>query len=443
MTGGELDVGTLLWTGAASLLISVLMLRWGLWPRRRGEEPYCRRCHYNLTGLTSDRCPECGTHISTETTVHGRRQRRPLITVIALFLAALAAMCFVQSGRQYDWYRTWPFAWVKAGLGSANAQTAQRAWEELVRRERVERLSSRHQAELIELYLAEQVAPAPTHLLLSSMMNYLGERFLEDELSDENKTAFFEQIITLDLQVRPRIVVGDRLPYAMPWSGNRGPGGSFWLHLDDCPLLIDGRPTGRIARRGKSEKTWGGVGGMSKYGRPCDLAPGQHTLSTIAEVRYYHGRFKDVDQSRLCHVQTLHLEAKFEVLETEPDDFMKPVDDPSLKENLLISVRPQDLALAGDPKTFTWTIAMTGLPMNVAFDVYVRVGTREQHLGVVSGRPERGTHYHSSENSWNHEPVDTVDVILRSSEEMARKTIDIYEFWEGELVHEDVPVEIK
>ncbi len=32
--------------------------------RRRDDTPRCTKCGYNLTGLTEDRCPECGESFS-------------------------------------------------------------------------------------------------------------------------------------------------------------------------------------------------------------------------------------------------------------------------------------------------------------------------------------------------------------------------------------------
>ena len=443
MTGGELSTGTLLLAGTLLLFGGALLLKKGLWPCRRGDEPFCRGCQYNLTGLTSNRCPECGQVVTVESTIYGQRNRRPRIVAIALLFTALAMGCFLQAGRKQDWYRVWPVAWVKADLNSGRASAVQRAWEELMRRDQAGRLSDRQQADLVKWCLAEQVAPAPTHLMLRDMMDYLATRFLEGTLSSEDKTTFFEQIITLDLQVRPRIVVGDRLPFSMPWPMNRGPAMSFWFQLDECPLLIDGRPVGRRARRGKTEHAWGGVGGTSRYGRAWDLAPGSHTLGTLTEVRYYRGPYKGVEESRLCHTQTLRLEERFEVLATEPADFVKAVDDPSLKDDMFLCVRPEHLALKGDSKVFTCDIHMSGLQMNVAFDVYVRTGKYEEHVGQCFSRPGPGTHSFGVEASWERGAVDNIDIILRSSEEMARKTVDIYEFWQGELVHEDIPVEIE
>ena len=49
----------------ALILGGIVLLVRGLYPRRQGDTPYCRKCHYNLTGTNLDaddaRCPECGT----------------------------------------------------------------------------------------------------------------------------------------------------------------------------------------------------------------------------------------------------------------------------------------------------------------------------------------------------------------------------------------------
>jgi hypothetical protein len=37
-------------------------------------------------------------------------------------------------------------------------------------------------------------------------------------------------------------------------------------------------------------------------------------------------------------------------------------------------------------------------------------------------------------------PLESVDVILRSSPDTARSTVDIFEIWQGELIFQDVDV---
>ena len=46
--------------GLAVYLLRVILFKYELGER---PVPTCRRCGYNLTGLTSDKCPECGSPI--------------------------------------------------------------------------------------------------------------------------------------------------------------------------------------------------------------------------------------------------------------------------------------------------------------------------------------------------------------------------------------------
>ncbi len=53
-----------LWIPALVLAVPTLFF----WRRsRRHRAGYCRKCRYNLTGLTEPRCPECGTEFDPAT----------------------------------------------------------------------------------------------------------------------------------------------------------------------------------------------------------------------------------------------------------------------------------------------------------------------------------------------------------------------------------------
>lgn len=47
-----------LWLPVVVVALPTALLQY--WGRRRRVPGYCRRCGYNLTGLTDARCPECG-----------------------------------------------------------------------------------------------------------------------------------------------------------------------------------------------------------------------------------------------------------------------------------------------------------------------------------------------------------------------------------------------
>ena len=64
-----------LWSYPLGFLKLVLLFGWfavGAWllltARRRGEgtAPHCLMCGYDLTGLTSECCPECGTKLTAD-----------------------------------------------------------------------------------------------------------------------------------------------------------------------------------------------------------------------------------------------------------------------------------------------------------------------------------------------------------------------------------------
>lgn len=59
---GEVGIGIPLWLVLAA---AMLLIAWLVWHGNRGEtQGLCTECGYNLTGLTTERCPECGTRVA-------------------------------------------------------------------------------------------------------------------------------------------------------------------------------------------------------------------------------------------------------------------------------------------------------------------------------------------------------------------------------------------
>lgn len=108
--------------GLTFLLIVWALLRW--WraartPRLAGR-PHCRRCNYCLTGLTEDRCPECGAPPSKRRPIIGRSLARrvgPLLavaTVAALTYGALWAFQVPRVGYINGLISIWSPEWYNA-----------------------------------------------------------------------------------------------------------------------------------------------------------------------------------------------------------------------------------------------------------------------------------------------------------------------------------------
>jgi len=83
-------------TSVLAILFGWLVVRLVRRYRRRGRtgQQLCRRCRYQLTGLTADRCPECGLSLTPENRITGQPLRAVAISH-TLLLVVTAGVCIM------------------------------------------------------------------------------------------------------------------------------------------------------------------------------------------------------------------------------------------------------------------------------------------------------------------------------------------------------------
>ena len=375
-------------------VVGLVLLKKGLRPPRLGSMPHCRKCDYNLTGLTSDRCPECGQELAERAIVQGQRQRRPGMVLAGVVCLLPACLVIVQILREVDWYELRPATLIMGDLQSANPRTARRAWKEMER------------------------------------------RYLEGKLSETHADEFLGQMFEFELQVRPRVVLGDRVPVRLKSTPLGGE--SLWIRLrGKSDVLVDGVPSG--SKMSFSSSFRGGGVLADRADLEVDV-PGKHSVVVTVPVRIYAGKFNRPEESRLCYEEQVALEADFELLATEPPDYLTPIRNPELAAKLKAAIVVESITPPTKMNSnCKLKFRLSNLPVNVAFDVLARMGDQERHL--TSMKLPKGTSTRFSTGFAAPLPSEPFDLVLRSNEALARTTVDMFEFWEGELVYEDANIE--
>lgn len=216
--------------GAVGLVLLVV----GLWPRRRGDATFCAACEYNLTGITSEKCPECGAELNKpDATVQGERVRRPVHAKFgAGLLAAVGLMLLLEFNGSVR-TNLLPDVWLVADCGSTNVAVAQRAWDEVERRLNAGTLSAWGSRRLVNVALDIQTRElagldwnAPPNPLVSveaGILEHLSRCYVAGELSPKQVERFLSQAFQIHLDVPPSARAGAPFRISVACAYRGGP----------------------------------------------------------------------------------------------------------------------------------------------------------------------------------------------------------------------------
>jgi hypothetical protein len=423
--------------GILLLLVGVVLLKRGRWPRRVGTLPHCPKCDYILANLaTTSRCPECGTPVSESTAIRGERRRRPALTAtgglssliglifLGLFLAGILG--------GIDWYRHKPLSWLIRDLD--HTATAMPAWREIERRINASELSERNLGLLADRALRLQQSVA-TNVYDDTLFRLLGQRYADHKLTPAQEQQFFDGALRVRLEVRPVIGAQDPLPYWIHGVG-RGPV-NWWTRTRILEWRVDDGPPHR------DQHGSGGSGSFGGWANGSSLASGQpigkHKLHMKVELATSSkGSAVNYDQGPFDKIIVRDLEADLEVIPSH-SPITTVTDPPAATLTPLITARLE----LSNSEYLNANFDVKPLPVNVAFEIFLRIAGKEYRFGGISFTKGNGSTYGTGAQAKDFpNPLpDKADIVLRSSETVARTTTNITQIWKGELALTGVKIQ--
>ena len=429
---------------AAGLLLAGLLVRRGARGKRVGDTPHCRKCEYPLRGIDSDRCPECGADLRAPGgVVVGERvpRRGPAalgvgIGLVALFVLVAGARPVV---RYFDHYRLMPTGWLVNRVGSPTPAVANRAWAELNRRMQDGDLAVGHRARLADQALAQQAAGRS-----SEVVEWLGRAVDDGKIPEPQRTRFFQQAVVVTLRLRPVVVAGEPIPYEVRYQG-RFPAERWWAQVAEVKLSVDGG-AGEVVGSGGGFRGFGAGGSFSSTLRAPGAAPGRHAVSVSARIRIIHApadsTFDPNDPAqKAVHEGDFVAGALTDVVTSPEAAALHVSEDPSLGPKIRACLAPVNFVRArrsSPPGRLSGELGIYSPPIGIAFDAFARFGGREQRLGSVTVNKGARTNYLLRSDGPAPTGESRFDLVLRTNLDAARRTVDLFEVWKGEIVWPDV-----
>ncbi len=418
-------------------LVGVILIQRGRWPARIGTTLHCRKCDYILTGLTADRCPECGESIQPGNVVSGERHRLPKLIFAGVLLALLGlfplGVATVGSVKQVDWIRYRPTVWLIDDLKTPLASDT--AWREIQRRIAVGSVSESHLHLLSEKALQFQKQPmASSSMTDSALLQFLGKRYVDGKLTAAQKDQFFDNALKVTISARPLVGSQDSLPYWISATG-RGPDG-WWVRSRRVEWHIDDGPAHPLDNGSSGSSFF--IGGATGSSLPAGQPVGKHRLHMKVELAACRPGSSNRDNGPFERTVTRELETDFEVIPGHASITLVTVPTAEVLHRLFtfnLSVNGNSLSANIDVKASL---------VDLAFDVFIRTGGKEHLIGGVNFKNNIDSGYGTGGDTDGYpQPFpDRVDVILRSSETVARSTTNLTQIWKGEIVFKDVPVKL-
>ncbi len=425
-------------------LVGGILLLLGVWQlvsayRERVDlnTPFCRRCAYNLTGLGSARCPECGVTLTREMIRHGRRAAPRGRIRSGYILSGIGVMLWVSGSlpavQNFRLEQIKPTDTLLKEIESDVQATSWRALSELGRRAKLGKLEDGELEQLAD-FVTDAVLDGGTYDYGWALGDVLAGLAACNALPVDLLQRYGEARYEITAQTRPGICAGSRSALRVTLKESRP---DAWSHLR-AATISDVR-VGQRAVAYECDRSWpqyGGSDGMHYI--DCTFSPrriGTQRLKADLTIDFGFGYLNLPS----C---VLTAETEIEVLPAEACDDVALVNGSELDASVRAAVHvPGASACGSSGRCLRIRVEGSAVPVDCAFQVLAIIAGREIPRGtVVIRKPDQHDWLDCACTAVDVDVPDRIDVILRTDPDLARRTLDIVEIWEGELYFSDVGV---
>ena len=442
----------LLAPGIPLLLLGLLITLFGLRGKRVDDHPLCRRCRFDLHGIEPrpDVCPECGTQLTGNQAFRfGNRTRRSktmavgaLMMFVAMVMIGIGTTNFV---RGVPLQQQKPLWMLKMEMKHGIPDTQSEAGQEIARRLSAGTVSADAIASLARLLLKRQGD-------LTRTWDATGEGEILQHLWDHaalgeaQRSRYLHQGVNaaLDLACRPRIRSGSGLQIVL--RSNHVEQYRFGQSMMGTPKFrirqalisyVVGEIRVPTANAGSST-SWisTGPGWLGNY-LEAPEALGTHIVGASFKMTILDEDDAEISTWLWTGRSTV------EVVDASAS-VVTLIDRPELEAEITSSVREINARGANPPLEHDFIVqqnqfVLSSTPIPTAFDIYCADGETEHWIGRAISKPDRHDHVFLNPTPKSLFPnAASVDIILRSNAEIAERTFDIFEIWDGEIRFEDL-----
>lgn len=436
-----LTIGVLLTVIGSSLLV------FGLWRVRRGRDPHCARCHHNLTGLVNaEHCPECGANLARDRAIRtGAPYRRRSLAVVGALFIALGFTAIVLGGYAranpatvVKWLPDW--AVLMQARSTSDYQAPART--ELTRRLIAGSLSNGSLADAVDHALRMQAdRSTPWDPFWGELIETAREA---DRVDDAMWEQYLDQAVITTVRARKRVRAIDRLTVELATDTRFGGLSGDVRYSITAPAAADWEGS-LDERRGWMGSSFGPLARGSGAMRTTI----EHQLSEPGIHEFGIGVFINIvlpPNDRSVWQTSRRFSVPVEVVNDDPvRAATSTMTADQVRARLSVDFVRLRSSIYGDDTTTFSAMARDNehgspIPTPLALRAFARVKGEEFDIGYVTIAPSETSSGWGLSGRLNlPETINRLDIILRADPDVARDTIDIEEYWDGEIVFEDVP----